>query len=126
MVVIHLFGTKSYRTSLQHCLLKVCHSVGTAPALQPLSGVVLKYNTKNNADDACVDIVAENVRCHNRQTSYLVGKVFNPFAKCYVKESLTQCYGCLELDKKHVYEARVCEVEFGCFTPLVFSTSDQD
>ena len=40
-----------------------------------------------------------------------------------MKESLTQCYRHLELDKKHACEARVCEVELGCFTPLVFSVS---
>ena len=40
-----------------------------------------------------------------------------------MKESLTQCYRHLEQDKEHAYEARVREVELGCFTPLVFSTS---
>ena len=40
-----------------------------------------------------------------------------------MKESLTQCYRHLEQDKKHGYETRVIEVELGCFTPLVFSTS---
>ena len=49
--------------------------------------------------------------------------MFNPFAKSYVKESLTQCSRRLEMDKKRAYEARVREVELGCFTPLVFSTS---
>ena len=49
--------------------------------------------------------------------------LFSPFAKSYVKDSLTQYYRCLEQDKKHAYEARVREVELGCFAPLVFSTS---
>ena len=49
--------------------------------------------------------------------------MFNHLAKSYVKESLTQCYRHLEMDKKRAYEARVREVEPGCFTPLVFSTS---
>ena len=96
-------------------LTEVCHSVGTEPGL--------KYKTANDADDACVDIVAENVWCRSRQKSYLDIKVFNPFAKSYVKKSLTQCYRHLEMDKKHAYEARVREVEVGCFTPLVFTTS---
>ena len=113
-------------------LTEVCHSDGTEPCLQPLSGEFLKYTTVNDADDARVDIVAENFWCHKRQKSYLDVKVFNPFAKLYVKETLTQCYRHLEQDKKRVYEARVCEVELGClvcevelgcFTPLVFSTS---
>ena len=104
-------------------LTEVCHSVGTEPCLQPLSSEFLKYKTANDADDARVDIVAENFWCCNRQKSYLDVKVFNPFAKSYVKETLTQCYRHLEKDKKRAYEARVREVELGCFTPLVFSTS---
>jgi len=28
-----------------------------------------------------------------------------------------------EQEKHHAYEERACEVEHGCFTPLVFSTS---
>ncbi|KAL5493181.1 hypothetical protein EMCRGX_G014319 [Ephydatia muelleri] len=84
---------------------------------------LVSFSSTNDADDARVDIVAENFWCHNRHKSYLDVKVFNPFAKSYVKESLTQCYRCLELDKKRAYEARVREVELGYFTPLVFSTS---
>ena len=101
-------------------LTEVYHSVGTEPCLQPLSGEFLKYKTANGADDALVDIVAENFWCRNRQKSYLDVKVFNPFAKSYVKETLTQCYRHLEQDKKRAYEARVREVELGCFTPRVF------
>ena len=99
------------------------YSVGTEPCLQTLSGEFLKYKTANDADDARVDIVAENFWCRNRQKSYLDVKVFNPFAKSYVKETLTQCYRHLEQDKKRAYEARVREVELGRFTPLDFSTS---
>ena len=58
----------------------------------------------------------------NRQKSYLDVKVLNPFAKSYVKESLTQCRR-LEMDKKRAYEARVREVDLPCWIPLVFSTS---
>ncbi|KAL5474396.1 hypothetical protein EMCRGX_G026338 [Ephydatia muelleri] len=92
----------SYRTSLQHCLLKF--TIVFEPSLV--------YNP-----------YLRTLWCRNRQKSYLDFKVFNPFAKFYVKESLTQCYRRLELDKKRAYEARVREVELGCFTTLVFSTS---
>ena len=99
-------------------LTEVCHSVGTEPGLQPLSGEFLKYKTTNDADDARVDIAAENFWCRNRQKSYFEVKMFSPFAKSYVKESLIQCDHHLELNKKCAYEARVREVELGCFTPL--------
>ena len=81
-------------------LTEVYHSVGTEPGLQTLSGEFLKYKAANDADDAHVDIVAESFWCRNRLKSYLDIKVFNPFAKSYVKESLTQCYRYLELDKE--------------------------
>ena len=46
--------------------LEVCHSVVTEPGLQPLSGEFLKHKTANDVDDdACVDIVAENLWCRN-------------------------------------------------------------
>ena len=89
-------------------LTEVCHSVGTELVYNPY---LVSFSSTNDADDPCVDIVAENFWCCNRQKSYLDVKEFNPFAKSYVKESLTQCYRCLELDKKCVYEARVHEVE---------------
>ena len=85
--------------------------------------MVRKRAYHKNLDYAHVDIVAENFWRRNRQKSYLNVRVFNPFAKSYVKESLTQCYCRLEMDKKRAYEARVREVELGCFTPLVFCTS---
>ena len=105
-------------------LTEVYHSVGTKPGLQPLSGEFLKYKTANDADDARVDIVAENLWWRNRLKSYLDIKVFNPFVKSHVKESLTQCYRCVELDKKQAYATRVHEVELGvshhwCFLLLV-------
>ena len=108
LVVIHLFDTMSYGTSLHHCLLKYAIVLELSlNCLQPLSSEFLKYKTANDAVDAHVDIVAENFWCRNRQKSYLDVKVFNPFAKSYVKETLTQCYRHLEQDKKCAYEARV-------------------
>ena len=94
-------------------LTEVCHSVGN----RAWSTTFIKYKTANDVDDARVDIVVENFWCRNRQKSYLDVKVFNPFAKSYAKESLTQCL------LRIMPEARVHEVELGCFTPLVFSTS---
>eukprot|EP00731_Ephydatia_muelleri_P000934 Em0001g934a len=100
----------SYWTSLQHCLLKFATVLEPSLVYNPY----LKYKTANDADDAPAVIVAENFWCRNRQKSCLDVKVFNPFAKSYVKESLTQCYHHLELNKKCAYDARVCEVELGC------------
>ena len=61
-------------------LTEVCHAVGTEPCLQPLSGEQLKYKT---ADEARLDVVAENVWSKNRQTAFYDAKVFNPFSRSY-------------------------------------------
>ena len=50
-------------------------------------------------------------------------KVFNPFSKSYANTPLAQCHRCLEQDKRRSYKHKVREVEHGCFSPLVFSTS---
>jgi len=47
--------------------------------------------------------------------------VFNPFAPTHCSVSLIQCYRRAELEKKRKYEERICEVEHGTFSPLVFS-----
>ena len=73
-------------------LTEVCHSVGTEPCLQPLSGEFLKYKTANDADYACVDIVADHFWCRNRQKSYLDVKVFNPFTKSYVIDPMLSSF----------------------------------
>ena len=62
--------------------------------------MVRKMACHKNLNDARVDIVAENFWCRNRQKSYLDVRVFNPFAKSYVKESLTQCYCRLEIGQE--------------------------
>uniref|UniRef100_A0A1X7T6T1 Uncharacterized protein n=1 Tax=Amphimedon queenslandica TaxID=400682 RepID=A0A1X7T6T1_AMPQE len=50
-------------------------------------------------------------------------RVFCPLSSYYQSKSLKQCYRNNELLKKRKYEQRIREVEHGCFSPLVFSTS---
>ena len=50
-------------------------------------------------------------------------KVFTPLASTYASSPLAQCYRQAELDKKRKYDERICEVERGTFSPLVFSSS---
>ncbi len=47
-------------------------------------------------------------------------RVYNPFAQSYLNTSLAQCYRRNEEVKKREYEDRVCEIEHGLFSPLVF------
>ena len=82
-------------------------------------GEQLKYKTANDADEASLDVVAENFWPKNRQKAFFDVKVFNPFSRSYVNTPFARR---LEQDKRRSYEHRVREVEHGCFSPLVFST----
>ena len=55
--------------------------------------------------------------------AYFDVKVFNPFASTYASPPLTQWYCCAELDKRQKYDERICEVERGTFSPLIFFCS---
>ena len=55
-----------------------------------------------------------------RSSLMLMG--FNPNAPSYRGSSLSSLYRRLEKEKRRKYEQRICDVEMGCFTPLVFST----
>ena len=50
-------------------------------------------------------------------------RIFNPTAQSCHNQSLPACYHRHELEKRRHYEDRVIQIEHGCFTPLVFSTS---
>ena len=84
----------------------------------------LQYiSTSISSDDARLDIVAENFWGHNRQKTYFDVRVFNRFCATLSKVPLPQCYRRAELEKKRAYEQRIREIEFGSFSPLVFSTT---
>ena len=55
-------------------------------------------------------------------SSYLV-RIFHSNAPSYRGLQLETSYRCHENEKRQAYEQRVCEIENGSFTPLVFSTS---
>ena len=73
----------------------------------------------NKCDDAHLLVVAEIFGSQQTET-YIDIEVFNPFAKSDANEPMTQCYQCIEQDKKRSYEARVHAVEFGSFTSHCF------
>jgi hypothetical protein len=59
-------------------LTEVCSNVSVKPALQPLSGEVLSYQTASTDDDARVDIAATDFWTPH-QKCYVDVRVFNPF-----------------------------------------------
>ena len=54
---------------------------------------------------------------------FLDVKVFNPYAASTCSSTLRAIYRSHENMKKFSYQARICEVEHGTFTPLVFSAT---
>ena len=84
-------------------LTEIFHAVGTEPCLQPLSGEQLKYKTANDADEAHLDVVAENIGPRTGRRLFYV-KVFNPFSKSYANTPLAQGHCRLEQDKRRSYE----------------------
>ena len=74
-------------------------------------------------DDTRVDIQATGFWGDQKQRAFFDVRVFNPFvAKSFRDIPLTKCYKRCEEQKKRAYEERICEVERGSFTPLIFST----
>ena len=57
------------------------------------------------------------------QRAFFDVRVFNPCAQSNRNPELPTVYQHHEREKRHAYHQRVCEVERGSFTPLVFSTA---
>ena len=104
-------------------LSQVCHNVGTEPSLQPVMDEQFTYRSAIREGGARLDVAAESFWSTDWQRAFFDVRVFNPFAQSHRSTSLSQCYKKHEQEKKRAYDERVCEVEHGTFSPLVFSTS---
>ena len=92
------------------------------PELSTLTGETLVPKTANKADEARLDISARDVWTTGQRAFFDV-RVFNPFARRYSGQTLSQAYRSNENEKKRFYNDRIMKVEHGTFTPLVFSSS---
>ena len=101
-------------------LSEVCVDVCVEPPLMELTGEALTLRTANTARDARLDISARGVWTRNQRAFFDV-RVFDPNARRYQNQSLSQAYRANEVEKKRHYGERVLEIEHGSFTPLVFS-----
>ena len=101
-------------------LNEVANEVRIEPNLQPLSGEALP-NGANCEDDARLDVAARGFwqRC---EMAFFDIRVFNPFAKSHLKNSLDSVFRSNETSKKKAYNSRVIQVEHGTFTPVVMSS----
>jgi len=81
------------------------------------------YSHSITTDNARLDIKADGFWDCSRQSAFFDVRIFNPTAHSCRNQSLSACYRRHELEKRRHYEDRVNQIEHGCFTPLVFSSS---
>ena len=104
-------------------LLKVvCPNTCIEPGLQSLDGEAFQLRTTNTEEDARVDIRADSFWT-TTQGAFFDIRVFHPSAPSYRKKKFSALYRMHENAKKREYGARIREVEWGAFTPLVLSTT---
>ena len=98
-----------------------CNDVVTEPVLQDLTGEILPSGS-NTSPNARLD-----VSCRSFWTPldkvFTDVRIFHGQAPSYASMSLKKMYHHHEQRKKAEYNRRVLDVEKGCFTPLVFSTT---
>ena len=85
---------------------KVCCSVATEPALQPLNGETLTAHSANSDDRARVDIHARGF-WNRSQDAFLDVSVFHPNASWNFSSNLASAYRKHEQDKKREYGERI-------------------
>ena len=117
--------------AIQHCgtmsceilllTYQKCVNVSHEPRLQALTGERFP-KTANIDAEARVDIKAQGFWENSGQVAFFNVGVFHPNASTYQSSQLSSLYRLHETKKKAEYGRRICEVEYGSFTPLVFST----
>ena len=101
---------------------EVLSNVTTEPHLQPLSGERFYLASQICNDAARVDIAADGFWTSFSRAFFDV-RVFNPYARSNAQLSPAAAYRRHEREKSRAYEQRICEIEHGSFTPLIFSAT---
>ena len=97
----------------------VADGVHIEPPLQALTGENFPTTTKRE-DEARLDIAARGF-WQQYEMAFFDVRVFNPFAKTYMKQNLETVFKNAESEKKTDYNERVIRIEHGSFTPIVLS-----
>ena len=93
------------RSITANLMSKLCSDVCIEPHLQPLSGEQMHYKSANQDEGTHLDVCATNFWSNWEQWAF--------FDIRHRKH---------EQEKRREYDQRVREVEYGCFSPLVFNT----
>ena len=117
----HTIRHNDLRDVISDLLREVNQEVVTEPRLQQLSGERLP-SAANKDNEARLDIRARGF-WDGTQDAFFDVRVFHPFAPSYQSTKLSAVYRQHESKKRREYGDRVRDIEHGCFTPLVFTTS---
>ena len=104
-------------------LQEICHDVETEPVLQSVDGEPLRGRCCNREDNARLDVAARGFWGSGGERAFFDIRVFNPCAPSHQTSQLPSLYRRQEKEKRRQYQQRVCEIERGSFTPLVFASS---
>ncbi len=104
------------RDIFANLLEEVAYDVRVEP---PLTGENLPSGS-NIADDARLDVAARGFweRC---EMAFFDVRVFKPYAKTHLNQSLNAAFARNKREKKRQYNQRCVQVEHASFTPLIFS-----
>ena len=92
------------------------------PRLITINGEEFTYKTANTSEGARLDISATGFWTPGQRAFFDI-RVFDLNACRYRGLELSKCFQRNESEKKRHYNERVNNVEYGTFTPLVFSTN---
>ena len=99
----------------------IAKDVQTEPQLLPVVNMELKRGT-NTARQARLDISARGIWGPCERTFFDI-RVTHPNAESNKNKSLDSIYRAHEIEKKHLYNDRILQVEKASFVSLVFTTT---
>ena len=109
------------RDTTAQLMSEVCPNVATEPTLQPVTNERFFHRSANTENGARLDVRAQGFWGIYHQQAYFDVRVFNPLAASNRQTSISTCFRSRDREKRRAYEQRVCEIERGSFTPLIFS-----
>ena len=119
LVVFHLSAITKFVTSLLHCYLRSATNVKIEPRSQPLTGEHFPLRTANCEQNACLDVVANDVCEEGSNThSLMFACLIHLLSQIWTPHSLL-----LIDDMRMINEQRIIQVEHSSFVPLVFSAT---
>ena len=101
---------------------KVYKDVEIEPQLDAIDGEVLDLKTANRSDEARSDVRVRGF-WGNKQNTFFECRVFYPFAKSHLSDSISTNYKTIAKKRRNEYEQRITTIDNASFTPLIMSSS---